>query len=483
MRWIDYVMEKRRKQLKIDRKAMTLYAVTDRSWLKPGERLAEPVEELLKAGVTCVQLREKNADDEFFLKEALELKELCGRYHVPLIINDRPDIALKSGADGVHVGLSDMGIEKARALLGDGFIIGGSAHNVREALAAQRAGADYIGCGAVFGSKTKPDVTTLPAEELKAICQAVDIPVVAIGGIHQGNVQKLAGTGIDGVAVISALFGAEDKTAAVKEFLRLHVRTALTIAGSDCSGGAGIQADIKTMTAHGVYASSAIAALTAQNTTGVYGIMEVSPEFLASQLDCIFTDIYPDAVKIGMLSSGEIMKVTAGKLRQYKAKHVVLDPVMVATSGSRLMKADAAQVMKEELFPLAELITPNIPETEVLSGVRIQSAEDMERASERIYESFHCAVLCKGGHRVNDANDLLYHNGKAIWIEGRRIDNPNTHGTGCTLSSAIASNLALGCDLEQAVRRAKEYLSGALEAQLNLGKGSGPMDHAYVFRQ
>lgn len=207
--------------MKIDKKAMTLYAVTDRSWLRPGERLADPVEELLRAGVTCVQLREKEADDAFFLAEALELKELCGRYQIPLIINDRPDIAKQAGADGVHVGLSDMGIEKAREFLGDGFIIGGSAHNVQEALAAQAAGADYIGCGAVFGSKTKPDVTTLPAEELKAICQAVEIPVVAIGGIRQENIRKLTGTGIDGAAVISALFAAEDKTAAVKKFLKL----------------------------------------------------------------------------------------------------------------------------------------------------------------------------------------------------------------------------------------------------------------------
>lgn len=207
--------------MRIDAGAMTLYAVTDRSWLKPGERLSDAVEELLKAGITCVQLREKKADDAFFLREALELKELCRFYHVPLIINDRPDIAKKSGADGVHVGLSDMGIERARELLGNTFIIGGSAHNVQEALEAQRAGADYIGCGAVFGSKTKPDVTALPAKELKAICRAVEIPVAAIGGIQLENVRKLAGTGIDGVAVISALFGAEDKAAAVKSFLKL----------------------------------------------------------------------------------------------------------------------------------------------------------------------------------------------------------------------------------------------------------------------
>ncbi|MBS6397139.1 MAG: bifunctional hydroxymethylpyrimidine kinase/phosphomethylpyrimidine kinase [Clostridiales bacterium] len=257
------------------------------------------------------------------------------------------------------------------------------------------------------------------------------------------------------------------------------MRTALTIAGSDSSGGAGIQADIKTMTAHGVYAMSAVAALTAQNTTGVYGIMEVTPEFLGNQLDCIFTDIFPDAVKIGMLSSGGLMKVTADRLRTYKAGHIVLDPVMVSTSGSRLMQEDAALVMQAELFPLAEVITPNIPEAEVLTGMEIRDAEGMERAAQWLYEKYHCAVLCKGGHRVNDANDLLYSDQGAVWMEGRRIDNPNTHGTGCTLSSAIASNLALGLSLEDAVRQAKEYLSGALSAQLDLGKGSGPMNHVF----
>lgn len=207
--------------MKTDKKIMKLYAVTDRGWLKPGEELSGPVEELLKAGVTCVQLREKNAADDLFVREAVTLKALCSRYDVPLIINDRPDIALKAGADGVHVGLSDLSIEKARQMLGEDSIIGGSAHNVAEALAAQAAGADYIGCGAVFGSTTKQDVTTLSLEELKAICGAVDIPVVAIGGIHTGNFHLLSGTGISGIAVISALFGAENKAEAVRTFLQL----------------------------------------------------------------------------------------------------------------------------------------------------------------------------------------------------------------------------------------------------------------------
>ena len=258
------------------------------------------------------------------------------------------------------------------------------------------------------------------------------------------------------------------------------MKTAVTIAGSDSSGGTGIQADIKTMTALGVYAMSAVAALTAQNTTGVYGILEVSPAFLENQLDCIFTDIRPDAVKIGMLSSGELMKITAEKLREYKAKHVVLDPVMVSTSGSRLMKEDAALIMKENLFPLAEIITPNIPEAEALTGMQIRGKQDMEEAAEFLHETYRCAVLLKGGHAVNAADDLLYQDRKAVWLEGRRIDNPNTHGTGCTLSSAIASYLALEYSLEEAVRKAKEYLSGALAAGLDLGKGSGPLNHMYI---
>ena len=257
------------------------------------------------------------------------------------------------------------------------------------------------------------------------------------------------------------------------------MKTALTIAGSDSSGGAGIQADIKTMTANGVYAMSAVTALTAQNTTGVYGILESTPEFLASQLDCIFTDIFPDAVKTGMVSSTGLIEVIADKLKQYKAKNIVVDPVMVATSGSRLISQEAVDALKELLLPLATVLTPNIPEAEVLSGLTISGPADMEKAAQAIGEAYGCAVLCKGGHDLNDANDLLWRDGTCKWFHGRRIDNPNTHGTGCTLSSAIASNLAKGCDLDTAVERAKAYLSGALAAMLDLGVGQGPMDHLF----
>ncbi|WP_028506142.1 bifunctional hydroxymethylpyrimidine kinase/phosphomethylpyrimidine kinase [Ruminococcus sp. FC2018] len=257
------------------------------------------------------------------------------------------------------------------------------------------------------------------------------------------------------------------------------MKTALTIAGSDSCGGAGIQADIKTMTANGVYAMSAITALTAQNTTGVRAIMEVTPEFLAQQLDAVFEDIFPDAVKIGMVSSKELVTVIAEKLTAYKAKNIVADPVMVATSGSALIKTDAITTLTEKVFPIASLVTPNIPEAQVLSGLEINNKTDMQKAAEAIYEKYGCAVLLKGGHSVSDASDLLCCENGASWFEGKRINNPNTHGTGCTLSSAIAANLAKGYDLNESVGRAKEYICGALAAQLDLGKGSGPMAHNF----
>ena len=260
------------------------------------------------------------------------------------------------------------------------------------------------------------------------------------------------------------------------------MKTALTIAGSDSSGGAGIQADIKTMAANGVYAMSAITALTAQNTTGVSDIMEVTPKFLGEQIDSVFTDIRPGAVKIGMVASAQLISKIAEKLKEYNAKNVVVDPVMVATSGSRLLESDAATALREELFPLATVVTPNIPEAQALSGWEIFAPVDMERAAQRIGDAYGCAVLCKGGHSLNDANDYLYRQGQGRWFPGRRIQNPNTHGTGCTLSSAIAANLAKGQDLETAVATAKEYLSGALAAMLDLGHGSGPLDHAYSLR-
>lgn len=257
------------------------------------------------------------------------------------------------------------------------------------------------------------------------------------------------------------------------------MKTVLTIAGSDSSGGAGIQADLKAMISNGVYGMSAITALTAQNTLGVTDILEATPEFLAAQLDAIFTDIYPDAVKIGMVSSAPLIKVIADKLTEYGAPIIVVDPVMVATSGSALLETQATATLKRELLPLATLITPNMQEAETLAGMTIETHDDMAKAATLIGDTYQSAVLLKGGHRQTDANDVLYKDGAIHWFEGERVDNPNTHGTGCTLASAIASNLAKGYDLEPAIQRAKVYLTGALKAGLNLGKGSGPLDHGF----
>ncbi|MCD7884663.1 MAG: bifunctional hydroxymethylpyrimidine kinase/phosphomethylpyrimidine kinase [Lachnospiraceae bacterium] len=262
------------------------------------------------------------------------------------------------------------------------------------------------------------------------------------------------------------------------------MKTVLSIAGSDSSGGAGIQADLKTMTVHGVYGMTAITALTAQNTTGVTAVMQVTPEFLRQQLEAVFSDIRPDAVKIGMVPSPELADVIAECLIKYRVENIVADPVMAATSGAQLSGNTAIARIRERLFPLATVITPNIPEAEILSGMRIRTAAEMEQTAKYLGDTCGCAVLCKGGHSKTDANDLLYDaEAGFIWFPGERVDNPNTHGTGCTLSSAIASNLAKGMPLREAIRHAKAYLTAALRAGLNLGKGSGPLNHMIVYEE
>lgn len=251
----------------------------------------------------------------------------------------------------------------------------------------------------------------------------------------------------------------------------------LTIAGSDPSGGAGIQGDLKTMAAHGVYGMSAITALTAQNTLGVQDILESTPAFLEKQLDCIFTDIFPQAVKIGMVANTGLIEVIAAKLQEYAAVNIVLDPVMVATSGSSLMESSASQALKEVLMPVANIITPNLSEAQALSGLTIHTAADMEQAAAIIGRYYSGYILVKGGHSPDNADDLLYYQGETHWLRGRRIDNPNTHGTGCTLSSAIACELAAGRNMLDAVAEGKKYINAALQANLNLGQGRGPLNH------
>lgn len=340
-------------------------------------------------------------------------------------------------------------------------------------------------CGEVGASKSEPVIFY---EAVRAMGTEPSETWLFEDGLY--SIKTARAAGFKTVGVYDAV--SEKDQEEIRQLTDLYVRdlrdfslgrhTALTIAGSDCSGGAGIQADIKTMMACGVYAMSAITALTAQNTKGVSGIMEVTPGFLKQQLDAVFTDIRPEAVKIGMVSSSELIETIGERLRFYGAEHIVVDPVMVATSGSKLIDDDAVQTLCRVLLPLAAVITPNIPEAEALSGMEIRSAADMEAAARQIWQKYGCNVLVKGGHQVSDADDLLFDGEGYQWFRGKRIDNPNTHGTGCTLSSAIAARLAKGYSLPEAVAGAKAYISGALSAMLDLGAGSGPLDHGFEIR-
>lgn len=255
------------------------------------------------------------------------------------------------------------------------------------------------------------------------------------------------------------------------------MKTVLTIAGSDCSGGAGIQADLKTMMAHGVYGMSVITALTAQNTLGVSKVSKVEDEMVKAQLESVFGDIFPDAVKIGMVHASSTIEMIARILKKYRPKHIVVDTVMVSSSGKALLEKDAMKTLQEKLLPLATVITPNMEEAGRLAGISVKNQKEQLQAARKLSESYPAAILIKGGHAVDNADDLLYVCGKEVWFLGAKLDNPNTHGTGCTLSSAIASNLALGYDVEESVRRAKEYITGAIQAGLDLGNGSGPLRH------
>lgn len=470
------------------KKDLFLYSITDNSFASRSS-MAEAVEEAILGGATMIQFRDKISDADELFSRAVMLKKICDAHKIPLIINDDVNLAVKINSAGAHIGPNDLDPEKARDILGPDKILGVSAATTKEAIAAEKAGADYLGTGAIFPTTSKDNTRPLSFETLIAICKIVKIPVVAIGGININNLYKLSNSGICGVAVIGAIFHNENIRFSTSEFKdelidtlykNLDRSTALTIAGSDSSGGAGIQADIKTMLANGVYASSAITSLTAQNTTGVSEILDVPSSFLAKELDSIFTDIPPQAVKIGMVSSKDLVTTISSKLREYDAQNIVLDPVMVSTSGSRLISEQGIEKLVSELFPLATIITPNIPEAEILSKTKILDSSHMESAAKLIYNNYGCSVLCKGGHSINPGYDFLF-DGNPYWFKSETINNPNTHGTGCTLSSSIAANLAKGYSLRKSISIAKNYITKALEANLDLGKGSGPLDHGFMF--
>jgi len=257
----------------------------------------------------------------------------------------------------------------------------------------------------------------------------------------------------------------------------------LTIAGSDSCGGAGIQADLKTFSALGTYGMSVITAITVQNTQGVFGCQDITPAIIRGQIDAIFTDIEVSAVKIGMVSQIETIHAIADKLEEYKVKNLVIDPVMISKSGFDLMQPDAKETLIKRLIPLADVLTPNLPEAEIITGMKIDNLASMEEAAKIIHQMGAKNVLMKGGHLADDATDLLFDGEKCILFHAKRFETKNTHGTGCTLSSAIAANLAKGKTVEEAVKNAKDYITIGIAHSLDIGKGVGPTHHFYELYQ
>lgn len=493
--------------------------------------LLDVVAKALDGGASFIQLRAKNADVSEIVNMARDIAHEIQGHHcenqVALVIDDRVDAAVDARAqgikvDGVHIGQTDMSPQEARRILGDDAIIGLSAKTIDEVKAANELPdgvIDYLGAGPLHLTATKPDCViessddgsqTLNEQSINALCEVSKYPLVIGGGVHVADIPMLARTAADGWFVVSAIAAAQDPEQATQALVNawLAVRgnewhgyandtqqpimlpAVLTIATTDSSGGAGIAADLKTMLANDVFGMCVIAGITAQNTTGVQAIAPVEPALIEEQIQSVFTDIRPQAVKIGVIVGVESIQITAQNLRKYQANNIVVDPVMIATSGAELSNDESVLAMQRELFPIATIITPNIPETQVLVGRAITSHDQMEEAAVELAERFDCAVLVKGGHGTEDAHDVLAIPAAVSdatcsvhWFTGEHIDNPNTHGTGCTLSSAIAAHLALGESLIDAVAHAKAYVSGALRAMLDLGAGSGPMDHGWAMHR
>ena len=485
---------------------LSLYLVTDRP-LSGGRDMAWIVREAAAGGVTMVQLREKECPTAEFIQLARELKAALAPLGIPLIINDRVDVALAVDADGVHIGQSDMPYATARKLLGSDKIIGLSVETMDEVIAANALDVDYIGISPVYATPTKTDtLTPFGLDGVDEVMRCSRHRCVAIGGMNRDTVGEVIAHGVEGVAVVSAIVAAPSPREAATELAGIirnnrhghsehsencqfstvnsQLRRVLTIAGSDSGGGAGIQADIKSISANGCFATSAITAITAQNTLGVNAVEGLSIGILEGQIEAVLSDIGTDSVKIGMLHSAEVVRSVARLLRKYGIKDVVLDPVMVSTSGHKLIEDSAIAVLKSDLMPLARVITPNIPEAEILLGEPIEKQGDLPAAARRLAQQYGVSVLLKAGHLVDDELiDIFYNNetGEVIELSARRVDTPNTHGTGCTLSSAFAAQLAKGLPLTEAARAAKAYINNAIihGAAYKIGNGHGPVCHFY----
>lgn len=483
---------------------LSLYLVTDRP-LSGGRDMAWIVREAAAGGVTMVQLREKECSTAEFIQLARELKAALAPLGIPLIINDRVDVALAVDADGVHIGQSDMPYATARKLLGRDKIIGLSVETMDEVIAANALDVDYIGISPVYATPTKTDtLTPFGLDGVDEVMRCSRHRCVAIGGMNRDTVGEVIAHGVEGVAVVSAIVAAPSPREAATELAEIistkrpdvvrenhnsefkiqNYPRVLTIAGSDSGGGAGIQADIKSISANGCFATSAITAITAQNTLGVNAVEGLSIDILEGQIEAVLSDIGTDSVKIGMLHSAEVVRSVARLLRKYGIKDVVLDPVMVSTSGHKLIEDSAIAVLKSDLMPLARVITPNIPEAEILLGEPIEKQGDLPAAARRLAQQYGVSVLLKAGHLVDDELIDIFYNyetGEVAELSARRVDTPNTHGTGCTLSSAFAAQLAKGLPLTEAARAAKAYINNAIihGAAYKIGNGHGPVCHFY----
>ena len=483
---------------------LSLYLVTDRG-LAGGRDISWIVREAVAGGVTMVQLREKDCSTAEFVTLAKELKAALQPLGVPLIINDRIDVALAVDADGVHIGQSDMPYKTARALLGKNKIIGLSVETMEEVIAANALDVDYIGISPVYATPTKTDtLTPFGLEGIEQVMQLSRHRCVAIGGMNRDTIGEVIARGVEGVAVVSAIVAAESPRAASAELANIVERNkinntriiqysvfkiqnyprVLTIAGSDSGGGAGIQADIKSISANGCFATSAITAITAQNTLGVNAVEGLPIGIIEEQIDAVLSDIGADSIKIGMLHSAKVVQCVARMLRKYEITNVVLDPVMVSTSGHKLIEDSAIEVLKSELIPLVRIITPNIPEAEILLGEAISKQGDLPNAARHLAELYDVSVWLKAGHLVDDELIDIFYNretNETIELSARRIDTHNTHGTGCTLSSALAAQLAKGLSLTEAARAAKQYINQAIihGANQSIGHGHGPVNHFY----
>ena len=480
---------------------LSLYLVTDRP-LAGGRDMAWIVREAVAGGATMVQLREKECSTGEFVTLARELKEALQPLGIPLIINDRVDVALAVDADGVHIGQRDMPYDTARALLGKDKIIGLSVETMDEVVAANALDVDYIGISPIYATPTKTNtLTPFGLEGIEEVMRLSRHRCVAIGGMNRETIGEVIARGVEGGAVVSAIVAASSPRKASAELASIinanrskkkchlsittcQIPKVLTIAGSDSGGGAGIQADIKSITANGCYATSAITAITAQNTLGVNAVEGLSVEIIEGQIDAVLSDIGTDSIKIGMLHSAEVVHCVARMLRKYAISNVVLDPVMISTSGHKLTEDSAIEVLKSELIPLVRVITPNIPEAEILLGETINKQEDLPSAARRLAERYGVSVLLKAGHLVNDELIDIFYNretDESIELSARRIDTRNTHGTGCTLSSAFAAHLAKGIPLTEAARVAKAYINNAIihGAHQTIGNGHGPVAHFY----